>query len=602
MTARLWLLIAVYFALLALLAVPLGRFIARVFAGENRLSTRALGPVERAVYRLAGVDPEREHGWKEYAAGVLCFSLVTQLLTYVLLRAQGALPFNPTRLSAVPEWLAFNTATSFTTNTNWQSYAGESTMTYLSQAVALTSHNFFSAGVGICVAVALIRGIARAETDKLGNFWVDLVRVHLYILIPLSLVYALFLVSQGVIQTWAGPASWATIDGGTQSLLRGPVASQEAIKMLGTNGGGFFNANSAHPFENPTPLSNFVQMLSIFAIPAALCVTLGEMMAATGKASPRQASTRNRGRRHGWAVFAAMTLIAVAGVAVIAYAEQRGNPILVHEGVSATATAVDPGGNMEGKELRFGIADTALFAEVTTAASCGAVNGMHDSFTPLGGLVPLLNIQLGEVVFGGVGAGMYGVLVYVLLAVFLAGLMVGRTPEYLGKKIDSRDIRMASLYILIPAFLILIFTAIATMTEAGRSGILNTAAADVAGTDWKPHPHGLSEVLYAFSSAAGNNGSAFAGLTAYSKDHPAFYSLTLGLAMFFGRFLLIVAVLAIGGNMARKKRVPAGPGSFPVDGPLFIGLLTAVILVVGALTFFPALSLGPIAEQLLLTR
>jgi potassium-transporting ATPase potassium-binding subunit len=599
MNPRFWLLIAVYFAVLALLAVPLGRFLARVFAGENRLSARVLGPVERWLYRLAGVDPEREHGWKEYAAGVLGFSLVTQLISYAVMRAQGSLPFNPTGLSAVPEWLAFNTATSFTTNTNWQSYAGESTVSSLSQAVALTSQNFFSAGVGICVAIALIRGIARAETTKLGNFWVDLVRVHLYVLLPISLLYALFLVSQGVIQTWAGPVSWATLDGGTQSLLRGPVASQEAIKMLGTNGGGFFNANSAHPFENPTRLSNFVQILSIFAIPAALCVTLGEMVAGAVKDNPRHASM---GRRHGWAVFAAMTAIAVGSAAVIGYAEQRGNPILVREGVTAVASSVDPGGNMEGKEVRFGIPDTALFAEVTTAASCGAVNSMHDSFTPIGGLVPMLNIQLGEVVFGGVGAGMYGVLVYVVLAVFLAGLMVGRTPEYLGKKIDSRDVRMASLYILIPAFSILIFTAASVMTEAGRSGILNTAAADVAGTDWKPHPHGLSEVLYAFSSATGNNGSAFAGLTAFSKDHPVFYSLTLGLAMFVGRFPLIIAVLAIGGNMARKKRVPAGPGSFPVDGPLFIGLLVAVILIVGALTFFPVLSLSPIAEQLLISR
>ena len=563
MAARFWPLIAVYFTALALLAVPLGRFIARVFAGDNRLSARALGPVERRIYRLAGVDPGREHGWKEYAASVLAFSLVTQLITYAVLRAQGALPGNPTGLPGVPAWLAFNTATSFTTNTNWQSYAGEATVSYLSQAVALTSQNFFSSGAGICVAIALIRGISRAETDKLGNFWVDLVRVHLYVLLPISIVFALFLVSQGVIQTWAGPASWATLDGGTQSLLRGPVASQEAIKIFGTNGGGFFNANSAHPFENPTPLSNFVQMLSIFAIPAALCVTLGEMVARGASADPRLASM---GRRHGWAVFGAMTLIAVAGVAAIHGSEQGGNPALVREGVSAAASAIDPGGNMEGKEVRFGIADSALFAEVTTAASCGAVNSMHDSYTPLGGLVPMLNIQLGEVVFGGVGAGMYGVLVYVLLAVFLAGLMVGRTPEYLGKKIDSRDIRMASLYILIPAFTILILTAVATMTEAGRAGILNTAAADVPGTDWKPHPHGLSEVLYAASSAAGNNGSAFAGLTAYSKDHPAFYSLGLGLAMFLGRFPLILAVLAVAGNMARKKRAPAGPGSFPVDG------------------------------------
>jgi potassium-transporting ATPase potassium-binding subunit len=576
MSARFWVLLLVFFALVALCAVPLGRFMKRVFAGENTLTKKALGPVERVVYRLAAIDPSREHDWKEYALGVILFSLVTQLVTYVLLRAQAILPANPTHLPAVAPWLSFNTATSFTTNTNWQSYSGEATMSYASQAVALTSHNFFSAGVGICVAIALIRGISRSETDKIGNFWVDLVRVHLYVLVPLCLVYAVFLVSQGVVQTWQGAAAWSTLDGGTQSLLRGPVASQEAIKMLGTNGGGYFNANSAHPWENPTPLSDFVQILSIFAIPGALCVTLGQMV---------------KSPRHGWAVFAAMTLIAVAGIAAIAHFEQQGNPVFSQLGATAA--------NMEGKEQRFGIADSALFAGVTTDASCGAVNAMHDSFMPLGGLVPLLNIQLGEVVFGGVGAGMYGVLVYVLMAVFLAGLMVGRTPEYLGKKLDSRDIRLASIYILIPAFLILIFTAVGLSSEVGRAGISNAAAADVAGTTWKPAPHGLSEVLYGFSSATGNNGSAFGGLTAYSDDHPVFYSLTLGLAMFFGRFPLIVAVLGIAGNMARKKLVPQGAGSFPVDGPLFGGLLVAVILIVGALTFFPALSLGPIVEHFL---
>ncbi|MFO0756375.1 MAG: potassium-transporting ATPase subunit KdpA [Byssovorax sp.] len=586
MSARVWVLNLVFFALLALLALPLGRYMTRVFAGENASTARLLGPVERLFYRLAGVDPAREHTWKEYALSMLAFSLLTQLVTYLLLRLQAALPANPTHLPAVPPWLAFNTATSFTTNTNWQSYAGEATMSYLSQAVALTSHNFFSAGAGICIAIALIRGIARAETDRIGNFWVDLVRVHLYVLLPICLVYALFLVSQGVIQTWAGPAFWTTLDGGAQSILRGPVASQEAIKMLGTNGGGYFNANSAHPFENPTPLSNFVEILSIFAIPAALCVTLGEMV---------------KSRRHGWAVFGAMALISLGGVLAVSYFEQRGNPVVWREGVNAVMSAADPAGNMEGKEVRFGVPDSSLFAVVTTDASCGAVSSMHDSFTPLGGLVPLLNIQLGEVVFGGVGAGMYGVLVYVLMAVFLAGLMVGRTPEYVGKKLDSRDIRLASLYILIAAFSILISTAIGVMTEAGRAGILNTAAADLAGTSWKPHPHGLSEVMYAYSSAAGNNGSAFAGLTAYSAEHPVFYSLTLGIGMFVGRFPLIIAALGIAGNMARKKRVPEGAGSFPVTGPLFIGLLVAVILIVGALTFFPALSLGPIVEHFLMS-
>nr|MBP6834273.1 potassium-transporting ATPase subunit A [Deltaproteobacteria bacterium] len=408
------------------------------------------------------------------------------------------------------------------------------------------------------------------------------VRAHLYVLVPISVVYALFLVSQGVIQTWSGPAHWTTLDGVAQSILRGPVASQEAIKMLGTNGGGYFNANSAHPWENPTPLSNLVQMVSIFAIPGALCVTLGEMV---------------KNRRHGWAVFATMTLIAALGVSVLGHFEQAGNPALTRAGADQVASALQCGGNMEGKEARFGIADTALFATVTTDASCGAVNGMHDSFTPMGGLVPMLNMQLGEVVFGGVGAGMYGVLVYILIAVFLAGLMVGRTPEYLGKKIDSRDVRMASLYILIPAFSILLFSAAAVLTEVGRAGIMNASTADVPGAPWHPHPHGLSEILYAFTSGTANNGSAFAGLTAYSAAHPVFYSLTLALAMFVGRFPLIVAVLAIAGNMAKKRPVPPGPGSFPVDGALFVGLLVGVILIVGALTFFPALSLGPIVEH-----
>ena len=585
MSARLVLLVVVFFGLLAALAIPLGHFMTRVFAGESTFLGRVMGPVERFMYRLAGVDPKREHTWKEYAFGVLGFSLVSQLVTYVLLRAQAHLPFNPTHLPGVPPWLAFNTAVSFTTNTNWQSYSGEATMSYTSQAVALASHNFFSAAVGIAVAIALIRGICRAEKSTIGNFWVDLVRAHLYVLVPISIVYAVFLVSQGVIQTWDAQVSFATLDGGTQSLLRGPVASQEAIKMLGTNGGGFFNANSAHPWENPTPLSNFVQMLSIFAIPAAFCVTLGDMV---------------KNRRHGWVVFAAMTFISVAGVIVIAHFEQVGNPVLFRQGVNAVASAVDPAGNMEGKEVRFGIPDSALFAAVTTDASCGAVNTMHDSLTPLAGLVPMLNIQLGEVVFGGVGSGMYGVLVYIVMAVFLAGLMVGRTPEYLGKKLDSRDVRLASLYILISAFLILILSAIGIMSDVGRAGILNTAANDVAGTTWKPSPHGFSEVLYAFSSGTGNNGSAFGGLTAYSADHPVFYSLTLATAMFFGRFALIVPVLGIAGNMAKKKLVPMGSGSFPVGGPLFCGLLVAVILIVGALTFFPALSLGPIVEHIFL--
>lgn len=560
-----------FFALLLVLAVPLGHHMTRVFAGERR--PRPLEVVERAILRAAGVGGE-EQSFREYAGALLAFSLVTQLVTYAVLRLQGALPLNPTRLGAVAPWLAFDTAVSFTTNTNWQSYAGESTMSYAAQAVALTSQNFFSAGVGICVAIAFARGLARSESQTLGNFWIDLVRVHLYVLLPICFVYALFLVSQGVVQTLAGPASWTALDGTTQWALRGPVASQEAIKMLGTNGGGYFNANSAHPWENPTPLTNFVQMLSIWVIPAALCVTLGDMV---------------KRPRHGYALLAAMTVLAVVGVVAATYFEARGNPALARAG-AAMAT------NLEGKEVRFGVPDTALFATVTTGASCGAVNGMHESFTPLGGLVPLLNMQLGEIVFGGVGAGLYGMLVYVILAVFLAGLMVGRTPEYLGKKLDSRDVRFAASYVLVPAFTILLLTAIALSTDVGRAGVAAT------GPGGAPHPHGFSEVLYAYSSAAANNGSAFAGLTAYSTQHPVFYSVTLAAGMFLGRFPLILAVLAIAANMGRKKLVPAGPASFPVDDALFVGLLIAVITVVGALTFFPALALGPVAEHLTLPR
>ncbi|HEY0466894.1 MAG TPA: potassium-transporting ATPase subunit KdpA [Polyangiaceae bacterium] len=581
MSARYYILVIVFFALVAAIAWPLGRFLTRVFAGTNTLSRKVGWPIERALYRLAGLDTNREHTWKGYAIAVLAFSLLTQLITYAILRLQDVLPLNPSKMGAVAPWLSFNTSVSFTTNTNWQSYGGETTMSYLSQAVALTSHNFFSAGVGIAVAIALIRGIARHETDKIGNFWVDLVRVHLYVLLPLCLFYALFLVSQGVIQNFMHPTTWATLDGGTQTLVQGPVASQEAIKMLGTNGGGYFNANSAHPFENPTPLANLVQLLSIFAIGGALCVTLGEMLGSL---------------RHGWAVFITMTLIAVAAMFVIGHFESAGNPLLSPIGVDQTTTAMQPGGNMEGKEVRFGIPDSSVFTVVTTDASCGAVNGMHDSLMPLGGLIPLLNMQLGELVFGGVGSGMYGMLVYVILAIFLSGLMIGRTPEYLGKKIDSRDVRFASFYILVTAVLILGMTSLGVMTEAGRAGILNTGA-EVAGASWKPHPHGFSEVFYAFTSAAANNGSAFAGLTAYSADHPVFYSLTLATSMLLGRFLPLVAVLALAGNMAKKKRVPPGPSSFPVGGGLFVALLTGTILLVGALTFFPMLSFGPIVEH-----
>jgi len=575
MSARMYLLTFAFFAIVIAIAWPLGRFIKRVFDGTNTTSKKIGGPIERLLYRLAAVDPKKEHDWKGYVGAILAFSLFTQLVTYFVLRFQHKLPFNPAKLGAVAPWLSFNTATSFTTNTNWQSYGGETTMSYFSQAVALTSHNFFSAGVGICVAIALIRGIARKESETIGNFWIDLVRVHLYVLLPICVFYALFLVSQGVIQNWLAPTTWTTIDGGTQTIVQGPVASQEAIKMLGTNGGGYFNANSAHPFENPTPLSNMVQMISIFAIPAALCVTLGEMV---------------ESRKHGFAVLATMTLLSITAVLLVGYFESKGNPVLARLGAA--------GVNMEGKEVRYGAPESSLFAVVTTDASCGAVNTMHDSLMPLSGMITVLNIQLGEVVFGGVGAGMYGMLVFVILAVFLSGLMIGRTPEYLGKKIDSRDIRFASFYILIPALLILALTSIGLATEAGRAGILNTASGDVPGTTWKPDPHGLTEVLYAYSSGTGNNGSAFAGLTAYSEAHPVFYSLTLGIAMLFGRFLPITATLAIAGNMAKKKRVTPGPGSFPAHGGLFVALLTFTILLVGALTFFPILSFGPIVEHL----
>ena len=583
MPARFLALVVVFFALVVAIAWPLGRYLARVLDGRNQLTRRLGAPIERVILRLAGVDPAREHDWKQYAIALLAFSAVTQLFTYALLRLQASLPLNPAGLPAVPPWLAFDTAVSFTTNTNWQSYGGETTMSYLSQAVALASHNFFSAGAGICVAIAVVRGLARKETDRLGNFWVDLVRVHLYVLLPICVVFALVLVSQGVIQSLAAPVSWTTLDGATQTLVRGPVASQEAIKLLGTNGGGYFNANSAHPFENPTPLSNLLQMVSIFAIPAALCVTLGEMLG---------------DRAHGRAVLAAMTILSVAGMLVVFHVESRGNPLLGALGVDPVASALSPGGNMEGKELRFGIPDSSVFAVVTTDASCGAVNAMHDSLMPLAGLVTLLDIQLGEIVFGGVGSGLYGMLVYVVLAIFLSGLMIGRTPEYVGKKIDSRDVRYASFFVLIPALLILGLTSLGLASQAGRAGILNVAAADVPGTTWRPDPHGLSEVLYAYSSAAGNNGSAFAGLTAYSDAHPVFYSVTLAAGMFAGRFLPIVAVLAMAGNMARKKRAPASAQSFPVAGPIFVTLLVGTILLVAALTFFPILSFGPIVEHL----
>jgi K+-transporting ATPase ATPase A chain len=589
MTANGWFQIFVFFALILICAKPIGIYMARVFERERTFADPVFRPIERLIYRLTGIDETHEMRWTEYGIVMLIFSLVTLLATYAIERLQHLLPLNPQHLSAVAPDLAFNTAISFTTNTNWQSYVPETTMSYLTQMATLAYHNFFSGAVGIALAIAFIRGISRRESKTLGNFWVDTTRAALWVLLPASVICALLLVSQGVIQNFrpydqaklAQPQTLTTpgADGKpttqvvtTQSIAQGPVASQEAIKMLGTNGGGFFNTNSAHPFENPTPFSNLLEMFSIFLIPAGMTVVLGRM---------------TRFPAHGWAVFAAMSILFFVGVSVAYYAEAQPNPLLhsptMH--VDQRGSQMQPGGNMEGKEVRFGIADSALFATVTTDASCGAVNSMHDSFMPLGGLVPLVNIMLGEVIFGGVGAGMYGMLIFIILAVFIAGLMVGRTPEYLGKKIESFDVKMAMLYVLIFPLSILGFSAITLMMpNLGLSSLANTG------------PHGLSEILYAYTSATGNNGSAFAGLSANTH----WYNLSLGAAMLIGRFLMIVPMLAVAGNLAQKKLVPPSSGTFPVHTPLFTVLLVGVILIVGALTFFPALSLGPILEHLLL--
>ena len=580
-----WLQIFVFIAVVLLLAKPIGSYLTRVFERRKTFLDPVLAPCERLLYRLTGVDSEHEMRWTEYAVAMLLFSAATMALTYVIERLQHLLPLNPQHLPGVEPALALNTAISFATNTNWQAYTPESTMSYLTQMLGLSTHNFWSAAVGMGLAIAFIRGIARRETKTLGNFWVDLTRGTLWVLLPISIVFSLALVSQGVIQnlkpyttlkllepqhvtaTGADGKSTTTLVT-TQTIAQGPVASQEAIKMLGTNGGGFFNANSAHPFENPTPLSNFLEMLSIFLLPAGLVVTLGQMIG-----SPK----------HGWALLAAMVVLWLAGTTVCYWAESQPNPLL--HGVDQRVSLTQSGGNMEGKEVRFGIANSALFATVTTDASCGAVNSMHDSFMPLGGMVPLTNILLGEIVFGGVGAGLYGMLVFVVLTVFIAGLMVGRTPEYLGKKIESYDVQMAMLYLLIFPFIILCFTAVAVlMPNLGLGSLANHG------------PHGLSEILYAYTSATGNNGSAFAGLNANTH----WYNYSLAIAMFFGRFMMIVPMLAIAGNLAGKKIVPASAGTFPVTTPLFTVLLLGVILIVGALTFIPALTLGPILEHLLL--
>lgn len=568
MSANGWLQFALYSVVLLLLVKPVGIYLSRVLEGERTWLDPVLRPIERLLYRLCGIKADHEMNWREYAFAMLGFSAVTLVVTYAIERLQALLPWNPQSLTAVGPDLAWNTAASFTTNTNWQSYTPEATMSYLTEMAALATHNFFSAAVGIVVAIALVRGIRRAGSGTIGNFWVDTTRTLLYILIPGSVIYALLLVAQGVPQNLHAYTVAHTLEGASQTIGQGPVASQEAIKMLGTNGGGFFNANSAHPYENPTPFSNFLQILSIFIIPAGLTYTLGRM-------------TRSPG--HGWAVFAAMYVLFAAGFATLYWAESQPHS-LIH-GAQQTGTATAPAGNMEGKEVRNGIAQTALFATITTDASCGAVNGMHDSFTPLGGLVPLANIMLGEVVFGGVGAGLYGMLIFVVQAVFIAGLMVGRTPEYLGKKIEAYDVKMAMLYVLIFPLIILSLTAAFVLSPNIGLTSLNNAG-----------PHGLSEILYAFTSGAGNNGSAFAGLNANTW----WYNVALGWDMLIGRFLMMIPVLALAGNLAQKKSVPPSPGTFPVHTPLFTALLVSVVLILGALTFFPALSLGPILEHLLL--
>ena len=572
MTFNGWLQIGFFMALVVAVTPPLGIYMARVFERQRTWPDPVLRPIERLVYRATGVDETHGMRWTEYAVALLLFSGVSMLLLYTMQRLQQVLPFNPQRLGAVAPELAFNTAASFATNTNWQAYSGESTMSYFTQMAGLAYHNFMSAAAGIAVAIAFIRGIAQKEHETIGNFWVDLVRCTLWILLPISTVGALLYVSQGTVQNLKGYDMVQTVEGAKQTIAQGPAASQEVIKQFGTNGGGFFNANSAHPFENPTPLSNLLSMIGIFAISSGLTYTLGSM---TGS------------RAHGWAVWTAMAFLFAVGVTLAYWAEARGNPLLAAAGADQSVSAFAPGGNMEGKEVRFGIANTALFATVTTDASCGAINGWHDSFTPLGGLVPLANIQLSEVVFGGVGAGMYGVLVYIILAVFIAGLMVGRTPEYLGKKIQAFEVQMAMLTVLIFSLMILALTATSIVSPGfGTSRIAN------------PGPHGLSEVLYAYSSAAGNNGSAFGGLNV----NTTWYNTTLGVTMLFGRFFMMIPPLAIAGSLGRKKQVPPSLGTFPVTTPLFSGLLVAVIVIVGALTFFPALSLGPVVEHLMMTH
>ncbi|MBJ6122041.1 potassium-transporting ATPase subunit KdpA [Sphingomonas mollis] len=563
MTFQGWFLILAFIGILLALAKPVGLWLFALYEGRRTPLHIVLGPVERGFYALSGIDPNEEQGWRRYAVHMLLFNAILMAFTYAVLRLQGVLPGNPQGLAGVGEHLSFNTAISFTANTNWQSYGGESTMSNLSQMLGLTIHNFLSAATGIALAFALFRGFARRETKAIGNFWADMTRITLYLLLPLCVALTIFYIASGVPQTLAGVVEVQTLEGARQSILLGPVASQEAIKMLGTNGGGFFNANSAHPFENPTALTNFIQMLSIFVIGVGLTWTFGKAVGNT---------------RQGWAILSAMMILFLAGTTATYWAEAAGNPVLHSLGVA--------GGNMEGKEVRFGIAASALFSVVTTAASCGAVNAMHDSFTALGGMIPLFNMQLGEVVIGGVGAGIYGFLLFAVLAVFVAGLMVGRTPEYVGKKIEAREVKLAVLAIAVLPLTILGFTALSSVVGQGLAGPLNKG------------PHGFSEILYAFTSAVANNGSAFAGLTANTP----YYNGLLGVAMWIGRFFIIVPMLAIAGSLAAKKYTPESAGSFPTTGGLWVGLLVGIILILGGLTFLPSLALGPIADHLMMIR
>jgi K+-transporting ATPase ATPase A chain len=573
-----------YFAVILATVRPMGVFMARIFAGERTFLHPILGPLERFIYRLGGIREEVEQNWTQYAGALLAFSIAKFVFTYLIQRLQGVLPLNPQGFGAslVSPDLAFNTAVSFMTNTNWQAYSGESTLSYFVQMTALTVQNFTSAAAGIAVAIALVRGFARQESKTIGNFWVDMTRATVYVLLPMAFVASLVFVSQGVAQNWDPYTKATTVEGATQTIAQGPVASQEAIKELGTNGGGFFNANSAHPFENPTPFTTFFQVFLILLIPAGLTYTFGHMV---------------RDPRQGWSLFAAMSVMFLIGVFVAYGFEQRGNPIIGSQGVETAATSGQPGGNMEGKEVRFGIVQSTLFATVTTDASCGAVNGMHDSYTPLGGLVPLFNIQTGEVIFGGVGAGLYGMLLYAILAVFIAGLMVGRTPEYVRKKIEQKEVKMAMLALIATAFSILVFTGISAVMPFAKDGYWNPPGAAVANVA-NGGPHGLSEILYAYTSGTGNNGSAFGGLAVNTP----WYDLTIGLAMLVGRFLFLLPLLAAAGSLAAKKMIPVTSGTLPTHGALFVGLLIGTVLIVGALTFFPVLSLAPIVEHFLMNQ